>query len=245
MNSLTVATFNIQHGRNHNLQGDVLDFGLMAQTVASTGASVFGFNEVRCGAAGEDIPGFPDTPAILGGLLGGEAVFGRAITLGEGKHYGNALVSKLPVLSHEVIPIPDPSPKSGRRYYESRCIIKTVVDCGEREAVILNSHFGLNPDERRNAVKTVFDAIKGCDMPVILMGDFNMTPDDPCYAALACEFTDSAAFAGTDCATFPSDAPKDRIDYIFVRGAAVIGSHTVQKVASDHFAVSAEVVFDK
>ena len=56
MKSLSVTTFNIQHGRNHNLPGDVIDLPLMAKNASETGASVIGFNEVRRGTS-EGIPG--------------------------------------------------------------------------------------------------------------------------------------------------------------------------------------------
>lgn len=240
MKTFTVTTFNIQHGRNHNLPGDVLDFGLMAETALSTGADFYGFNEVRRGTH-DGIPGFPDTPAMLGGLIGGTAVFGHAITLAPGKLYGNAAVSKLPVLGSEVVPVPDPVPRSGGRGYETRCIMRTAVDVQGTPVTVLGSHFGLNRDERENAVEVIKRIAAECETPLVLMGDFNMTPDDPCYAALACRFTDALAFAGADEYTFPSDSPRMRIDYIFVRGLRVISAHTVKKIASDHFAVTAEL----
>lgn len=240
MKTFTVTTFNIQHGRNHNLPGDVIDFGLTAETVLSTGADFYGFNEVRRGAQ-EGIPGFPDTPAVLGGLIGGTAIFGQAITLAPGKLYGNAAVSKLPVLGYEVVPIPDPEARAGGRLYETRCIIRTAADVQGTPVTVLCSHFGLNRDERENAVAVIKRIADGCGTPLVLMGDFNMTPDDPCYAALACRFTDALAFAGKDEYTFPSDSPRERIDYIFVRGLRVISARTVKKIASDHFAVTASL----
>lgn len=240
MKTFTVTTFNIQHGRNHNLPGDVIDLGLMAETALSTGADFYSFNEVRRGEC-EGIPGFPDEPEILGALIGGKAIFGRAITLAPGKHYGNAAVSRLPVLGSTVIPIPDPEPAPGGRYYESRCIMRTTVDVQGTPVTVLGSHFGLNRDERENALAEVKRAADGCETPIVLMGDFNMTPDDPCCAALSCELTDALAYAGEDGFTFPSDSPRERIDYIFVRGLRVLGAGVVKKVASDHFAITARL----
>ena len=239
MKKFRVTTFNIQHGRNHNLPGDVLDFELMARTAASTNADFYNFNEVRRGET-EGIPGFPDTPGILGDLFGGKAVFGQAITLGPGKYYGNALVSMLPVLGSETVIIPDP-PREGGRGYETRCIMRTVIDVGGTPVTVLGSHFGLNHSERESALETVKALAGECSTPMVLLGDFNMTPDDPVYAALACRFTDCAAYAGTDEFTFPSHAPRERIDYIFARGLRVLGANVVKTVASDHLAVTAEL----
>ena len=70
---LRVTTFNIQHGSNYNLPGDVIDLPLMARTAASTGASVYGFNEIRRGS-GED-------PALARSVA---ARFARSRGLSEG-----------------------------------------------------------------------------------------------------------------------------------------------------------------
>ena len=240
MATLRLTTFNIQHGRNHNLQGDIIDLPLMASTAKSTGASVFGFNEVRCGLT-DGIPGFPDAPGVFASLLDGKAVFGKAIELGEGKHYGNLLVSKLPVLDSEVITIPDPVTRTGNRLYETRCIIRAVLDCEGKPVTLLCSHFGLNDDEHGFAVATVLRLIENDKNPVVLMGDFNMTPDDAHYALIAERMTDCAVFCGSDEYTFSSDNPRERIDYIFVRGTKVKECHTVRVIASDHFPVTAEI----
>ena len=242
MKKLKVTTFNIQHGRNHNLPGDVLDFGLMAETALSTEADFFSFNEVRRGES-EGIPGFPDTPAILGELLGGKAIFGRAITLVPGKLYGNAAVSKLPVLESEIIPIPDP-PREGGTGFETRCVMRTVIDLQGTPVTVFGSHFGLNRSERENALEVIKTAVGACRTPLVVMGDFNLTPDDRVYAALACLLTDALAYAGEDCYTFPSHAPRERIDYIFVRGMRVLNARAVKKIASDHFALTAELALD-
>ena len=81
------------------------------------------------------------------------------------------------------------------------------------------------------------------DGPAVLMGDFNMTPDDPNYARLAAHMTDAAASVGDFSPTFPSDAPKQRIDYIFVRGMTVAEAHVHGAIASDHRALTAELCF--
>ena len=238
---LRVTTFNIQHGSNYNLPGDVIDLPLMAQTAASTGASVYGFNEVRRNS-GED-PAFPDIPAILGGLLGGDVVFGRAISLGEGKDYGNALVSKLPIETYKIVPIPDPATRSGDLYYETRSVIHAKVNCRGKMLTVLSTHFGLNADERRSAADTVLGIAAQTSGPLLLMGDLNTVPEDPVYRMLSSVFTDAAAALHNAGSTFPSDAPRMRIDYIFLRGVRPLEIHTVKEIASDHLALTAEVEF--
>ena len=238
-----VTTFNIQHGQDHNRKEEAIDNPMMARVADGTGAMIFGFNEVRRGEA-ENIPGYPDTPDILGGLLGGEAVFGKAITFGEGRAYGNALVSRYPILSAETVLIPDPDPRTGDDYYETRCVIKAVIDVCGTPVTVLVSHFGLNPDERENAADTVLRLAAGTDTPVILMGDLNAVPEDPVIERLSAVFTDAAKALGNEEDTFASDAPYERIDYIFLRGLTPTEIHTVKEIASDHFALTAEVSFE-
>ena len=240
MKRLRVTTFNIQHGRNHALPGDVIDLPLMARNALDTNASLFGFNEVRRGEL-SDIPKFPDTPRILAEAIGGDYVFGKAISLGEGKAYGNAFVSLLPIISSEVVPVPDPEVKTGNLYYETRCMIKAVVDFEGTPVTVVSTHFGLNRDERDTAADIALDIARGCGTPFILMGDLNTAPDDPVYEKLASGLTDAAAFLGADDTTFPSDGPRIRIDYIFVKGFTPLEAHTVRKVVSDHFALTAEL----
>ncbi len=238
--NIRVATFNIQHGRRHDLPGDVIDLPLMARHAAKIRADVFGFNEVRRGVGISD-PAFPDTPALFRDMLGAETIFGKAISLGDHKEYGNMLVSRLPVICSEVYPIPDPAESEKRSGFEPRCIIRAVIDAGGCPVTVLSTHFGLTPEERRNAVRTVLSIADETEMPIVLMGDLNAEPDDPVIRDLETVFCDTAKTLGKAGNTFPSDAPDKRIDYIFLRGCRPLEFRTEQKIVSDHYAVAAEI----
>ena len=74
----------------------------------------------------------------------------------------------------ETIKIPDPNPKRVEGgYYETRCLLKAELQNG---LLVLVTHFGLCIDEQENAVKTILENIR--DEKCILMGDFNVTPDN-------------------------------------------------------------------
>ena len=103
--------------------------------------------------------------------------------------YGNAVLSRVPIVSCETIPIPDPCPKLPNRHYETRCLIKVRLENG---LTILVSHFGLNEDEQRNAVDTVLLHLE--ETNCILMGDFNMTPDNPTLAPIFAKMKDTSSF---------------------------------------------------
>lgn len=236
---IRVTTFNIQHGRDHRKAGDVIDVPLMARAAAETEASIIGFNEVRRGTL-PGIPGFPDTPAMLAEEAGGEVIFGKAISLGRGMDYGNALLTKHRIIESEIIPIPDPGEDEREDCFESRCVIRALLDVGGKEVTVLSTHFGLSAAERENAAETVLGAAEKTKTPVILMGDLNAEPDDPVCRRIRAAFTDAAAALGKEEDTFPSDRPEKRIDYIFLRGCVPVEIHTVKRIVSDHFALTAE-----
>lgn len=233
---IKVMTYNIQHGRNHNLKGDVIDFENTAAPILHEKPDIVGLNEVRAGGAKD----YDDQPSILAGICGGTPVFGKATAFGENMLYGNAFISKLPVLSQETIPIPDPEERSYKDLYETRCVLRMTVDCGKRPLHMLTVHFGLNPDEQENAVNTLLDTISRLEGPVILMGDFNVTPESQLLLPLSSVLTNAAAAVGNHDFTFSSDKPERTIDYIWYRGVTPLKFHRVEGIHSDHFPLAAE-----
>ena len=98
---------------------------------------------------------------------------------------------------------------------------------------MLVTHMGLNPDEQENAVQTVLQNLSA--EKCILMGDFNMRPDNPILAPIFDRMTDAAAGFCADKLSFPSDSPDRKIDYIFVsRDIEVVDADIPAIVASDH-----------
>ena len=103
-------------------------------------------------------------------------------------------------------------------------------------------HFGLNVDEQENAVKTVIDNLE--DKKCILMGDFNVTPDDEVLKPIRERMKDAADLFDEPLLSFPSDKPDRKIDYIFVSpDVEVISADIPEIVASDHRPHTAEVNF--
>ena len=91
----------------------------------------------------------------------------------------------------------------------------------------------MNEDEKENAVATVLRHI--CDQKCILMGDFNVTPDDPVLAPIREKMRDVAELLGEPLLSFPSDEPTIKIDYVFVTPDIEIVSADIPAiVASDH-----------
>ena len=78
----------------------------------------------------------------------------------------------------------------------------------------------------------------------VVMGDFNMTPDDKLLAPIFERMTDTAKGFCDEKFSFPSDAPDIKIDYIFVsRDAKVLSADIPSIVVSDHRPYVAHVEF--
>ena len=223
---MKIMSFNTQHCENFITKK--IDFEAVAGAITDFGADIVGLNEMR--GAGEH-PCYTAQTERLSELTGMNYYFAKAIDVPKGGPYGNALLSKYPIVSAETIPVPDP-PKEGRvkgGYYETRCLLKAKLENGLTVLVI---HFGLNPDEQRNAVDTVLKHIE--DERCILMGDFNVTPENPLLDPIRARMKDTAELFGADLKSFPSDDAKYKIDYAFV-------SHDIELVAAD---IPAVVVSD-
>ena len=236
---MKIMTFNIQHALDY--QNKVIDLDLFAAAIARFGADVCGLNEVR----GEgDLDGYTDQTNALGDRLGFERYFAEAIKVRGKGPYGNALVSRFPIVSSETVAIPDPEVKREGGHYESRCVLNVTLDVDGRELCVLVCHMGLVDDEAKNAVSTICSILDATDKPVILMGDFNVTPDNPILAPIFERLSDSdaiAKIAGEP--TFPSDAPRIKIDYLLYRGLECRSVKTICEVVSDHLPIIAEFEF--
>lgn len=232
---MKVMSFNAQHCMNYVTQK--IDFDVMEDAIRRCGAEVVGLNEMR--NLGVDVQEYQNQAGILAARLGYYAAFAKAIDFEGLNPYGNAIISKYPILSAETILVPDPFPRLYDGYYETRCLLKAKLDVpgGLTVCVI---HFGLNPDEAENAVQTVLDNLE--DTRCVLMGDFNLEPDSPLLLPIRGALFDTAACFSQPLHSFPSDAPDRKIDYIFTsRDISVQAADIPAIVASDHRPHTAEL----
>ena len=181
---------------------------------------------------------YENQTSVLSELSGLEnSYFGKAIMIQGENPYGNAFLSKYKILSAETIPVPDPEPRTGNRYYETRCLVKVKLEGGITVLVI---HFGLNSDEQKNAVDTVMRHIE--KEKCILMGDFNVTPEDKVLDPIRACMTDTADYFEKPLMSYPSEAPDRKIDYIFVsKDVEVVSADIPAVMESDHRPYVAEI----
>jgi len=231
---MKIMSFNTQHCLNYLEQK--IDYQIMADAILTCEADIVGLNEMR--GAGE-LEDYVDQTGILSKLTGLENhYFAQAIAFNGKNPYGNALLSRYPLQSAETILVPDPEPKAYAGYYETRCLLKAKLENGLTVLVI---HFGLNPDEQESAVNTILANLE--EEKCILMGDFNVAPDDKVLLPIRERMVDAGELFAAPKLSFPSDNPTIKIDYIFVsKDIAVTEADIPAIVAADHRPHTAIVV---
>ncbi len=239
---MRVMTFNIQHALDYKNQ--MVDVNLFIRKIKEYDADICGLNEVRGDGPLEDYT--DQTNAIADGL-GYNRYFGEAIKVKGTSPYGNAIVANIPFKSVETIRIPDSEETDEINrdgdpvHYESRIIIKALFEKGGKDFCVLVTHMGLAVSERINAVKTLCNLIDETEMPLILMGDFNSTPDDEILFPLFERLEDTNAFSSNpDTSTYASYSPDIKIDYILFRGMECTNAATVEEIISDHYPIIAD-----
>lgn len=237
-------SFNIQHCRDHlrsRAEGrDIIDFDLIASAIKSQDPDIVVLNEVRNKGSNPD---YTDQAKKLAEKAGCKYYrFGEAIRFLPDLPYGNALLSNHPIEEFEVIKIPDPPVKDEDAYYESRAIMRAKIKVGEKFITVFGTHMGLANSEQKNAVETVVSLLDKCDQPHVLMGDFNMQPDNEKLKPIYARLIDTAQYFAQPKLSFPSDNPSIKIDYIFVSNELKVTYADIPDiVASDHRMVVADI----
>ena len=225
---LKVMTFNTQHCMNFMTRR--IDYGVMADAIKACAPDVVALNEIRDKGVSE---GYDAQVDILAKMTDMKGVFAEAIRFEGENPYGNGLLSKFPILSAEVIPIPVPEVRPYKGYYEDRCLLKATLDIRGERLTVLVIHVGLNPDEAERAIDTILKNLPS--EKCILMGDFNMKPDNSLLVPIFERMQDAAKQISGEAFTFPSDKPDRKIDYIFTTHDIKISFASVPNiVASDH-----------
>jgi len=159
------------------------------------------------------------------------------------KWWGVAILSKHPIVSSRTAQI-----SWGRG--DTRQVVIATVNVGGRTLDAVAVHKDKDLKDGRS-IHEILKAISPPDVPTLLIGDFNITPEDKRLAPLAARFIDTGAVLDTASAkevrkrgTFA--ASKRRIDYVFADKAhftvkaARLGAAPHRK-ASDHIAYIADL----
>lgn len=239
--ALKVMTYNIQHGLDYKKllnKERIIDLDKIYQVIKDENIDLVGLNEVY-----NDVNNIETVEQVkyLANKLGfNYYFFGQSITLKNVIGYGNAIISKYPLTNYKIHKIDDPIIKDEDTYYESRIIIECDLLINNESIKVFITHLGLAKSEKINGTKKLLEVIKDKEK-IILLGDFNMEEDNNNIILLSNElFNTSKLIEGCKC-TYTSVNPKEKIDYIFVKGIDVISSKVVKKIASDHYPVVCEI----
>lgn len=233
---IRVGTYNIQHGRNHSrfLETGTEEIDLLgvAAVLRNLAPDICALNEVR---NQEQVPGLCNQAQVIAEALGYHYVFARAIDH-QGGTYGNALISRYPIRNPRLYPLIVPSEQTGDGHkHEDRVLLTAEITAADVSLTVMVCHFSLYDVGITLAIDTIAEVLAQTEGDVVLMGDFNLTPDTPHYARLASLLSDTATGADSPLLTFPSHAPTEKIDYVFASPVFQPSEVTVPAVTqSDH-----------
>lgn len=232
-------TYNIHHGEG--LDGRV-DLERIAGLIRQEKADIVALQEVD---RGTERTGRRDFPAELARLTGLTCVFSNNFSF-QGGQYGNAILSRFPVLgatNHLYRKVNET---------EQRGLLQVSLAWRGRNLVVMNTHLDHRPDDaaRWSNVAEIEHQLRQIgDAPVILCGDFNDVPASRVYRRLSETFDDAWKAAGRgDGFTIPASRPRRRIDYIWLRKNSPLTAlrcWVPESTASDHLPVVAEITLDQ
>jgi len=236
-----VVTFNTHHGVGDDERHDL---PRLAKLLASADADVICLQEVDryFGDRSEDV----DQALLLSRALDMQLAWGPAIdeprTGQEPRQYGNALLSRLPLLISDVHPLPGGG--------EPRSALRTMIELDGGTLWVTATHLTTrSPEERAAQVATLAGLHTDSMEAGVLVGDFNARPEAPELASLRDRFGDAWELARDrddqagwrfwqreEGLTHPAGSPDRRIDQVWVSTDVEVASANVLDAggASDH-----------
>lgn len=202
-NELRVMAYNIHHAQP--MGEDHIDLEAIAQVIRDADPDLVALQEVD---ADTQRSGAGNQAAMLAEKLDMHYFFAKAIDYGGGE-YGQAVLSKHPILEEEAIFLPHVTPGSEQRVL---AFIRVQLPWGKE------LHFGSvhldhrgDPKDRLSQLEEVIKATSKDDLPVILAGDFNALEGSATMEMVYKYFEPTC----TDCSpTFPANDPDKTIDFV-------------------------------
>lgn len=248
---LNIGSYNIWHGQNYALYRAKSETEIrpdnLADVLYRNDIAICGLNEVDWNCKRSDYLNEPYMIAKeLTARTGVKHYWAFAAGLdgyhGKGAQYGNALVSRYPIVStrelhvsvHEIDPA-NPRTQAAKGNFERRALLIAELDVEGKPLTVITTHFGLQPTEQVKMMDTVESLVKEITTPIIFMGDFNITyKTEAIYPRIAAIFKDTSADPALPL-TFPSTGANRKIDFIFTDKNIVTENPRVEQVMhSDH-----------
>lgn len=235
---IRAMTFNIRHGLGMDR---TVSLDNIAAVVQQSKADIIGLQEVDRFFSRS---GTQHQPAELAQQLGMEYCFSASedahnstrlaglirdsdAETGKQGGYGNALLSRFPIVSH-------------RRYYlkdqqERRSLLEARLDVKGNPITVFVTHLShLDPKVRGTQIDTIKGIINNTVGDIILMGDFNIKTGNPLLSNLP-PYLPKIPLAADIMTFVGNDREKSKqIDHIFTNLASVKPAWTLPTTASDH-----------
>ncbi|MTI81737.1 MAG: endonuclease [Firmicutes bacterium] len=224
---LRVLTYNIRHGQGID---NKISLERIAWVIYNSRADICGLQELD---KWNPRSGMRNQAKELARLCGMNYVFGANISLAGIARYGNAILSRWPILNHRNYSLPGKGEKRG--------LLKAVIKRQNLDINFYNTHLTLDENSRIEQVQFINSVINQQD-PTILTGDLNEQIGGKALKSLQDKFincfpNDTGAF------TYPTASPTEKIDYIFTdKEWRVNWAKVIKSQASDHLPFLAEVV---
>jgi len=230
--TLRVLCYNIHYGQGTDGKYDV---ERLARVIRKAQPDLVALQEVDVGVQRS---GRVHQARRLGELTGMAVRYGPTQHY-QGGLYGNAVLTRLPILDVHIQPLPYTAATPEKITYPRGAIAVTLKDRDGMPLRFVSTHFqhNLAADRLAEAV-AVNRHFAGQDdtLPTILAGDMNATPDSEPVRVLLTRWTHATDDPAVPSA--PSRNPRSRIDYIFYRAAPHLklaqAEVIAEELASDH-----------
>lgn len=238
--SIKVLSYNIHHC-NPPSKPNLIDLDATAKIITDSEADIVGLQEVDVNTkrSGTTL----NMAKKLAELAGYPYFyFSKGINF-QGGEYGTAILSKYPLSETQTILLPKATGT------EQRTLSLVTVTVDEKTKFYFgNVHLDFtNEESNLNQAKfltTYFNQFTNANLPSIIVGDFNATPDSKSIQQMNLYFKNSCV---SNCGfTHPETNPTKTIDYIFYKTAKdfeVKSTEVVQEsYASDHLPIKAHLL---
>ncbi|MBI2897299.1 MAG: endonuclease/exonuclease/phosphatase family protein [Deltaproteobacteria bacterium] len=222
----------------------------IAEVIAGPAPDVVALQELD---VNRDRTGRINQPELIAARLDMAFHFSPAYVVEDG-HYGNAILSRLPIRIMREGPLPRVRMPWRR---EGRGALWAAVSWAGADLNVIATHLGLLPSERRAQAAALLGSDwlghAACRGPRVVCGDLNSLPGSAAFRRLEAGLVDAAASAARDGAqsvrTFPSLWPLLRLDHVFhsrdLRALAVhVPSNRISRLASDHLPFVVDILMD-
>jgi endonuclease/exonuclease/phosphatase family metal-dependent hydrolase len=228
--TLRVLCYNIHYGQGND---GVYDINRLAGVIRDAKPDLVGLQEVDVGVRRS---GQVHQLRRLGEQTGLAARYGPTQHY-EGGLFGNAVLTRLPILDVVIHPLPYTEATPERTTYPRGAIAVTVTAPDNQPLRFVSTHFQHNvPEDRVAEAKAINKLFANDNLRTVLAGDLNAKPDEEPIQVLSEHWTH--ALDPEAAPTVPSQNPKVRIDYILSRPAPsfrLVSSEVIpEAMASDH-----------